>query len=90
MVSGCVARLAILFRFPANIFQIFVTHLTLSPFISHEFRVTNLVINPTTNIDEFRLQNLIKDKREKMQKEKCKTMLKKKKKEQKEDKREEG
>lgn len=77
MVSGCVARLAILFGFPANIFQIFVTHLTLSPFISHEFRVTNLVINPTTNIDEFRLQNLIKDKREKMQKEKCKTMLKK-------------
>lgn len=77
MVSGRVARLAILFGFPANIFQIFVTHLTLSPFISHEFRVTNLVINPTTNIDEFRLQNLIKDKREKMQKEKCKTMLKK-------------
>lgn len=77
MVSGRVARLAILFGFPANIFQIFVTHLTLSPFISHEFRVTNLVINPTTNIDEFRLQNLIKDKREKMQKEKCKTMSKK-------------
>ena len=83
--NGCFARLAILFAFPVNIFQIFVTHLTLSPFISHEFRVTNLVINPATNVDEFRLQNLIKEKREKIQEEKCKTVLKKRRKKKKRD-----